>query len=99
MTGTTIKHYEIRDKLGGGGMGAVCRARDTRLDRPVAFKVWWQRSGNPASSTCVRTSCLTDSVPRAGRIPRVLFEHPGAPQNPAKRIVRLVAGVLIDLVV
>jgi serine/threonine protein kinase len=47
---STIGRYQILEKLGEGGMGVVYKARDARLDRPIAIKMIKRSGGDDATA-------------------------------------------------
>ncbi|HZW89671.1 MAG TPA: serine/threonine-protein kinase, partial [Myxococcaceae bacterium] len=71
--GTSLGRYELRERIGIGGMGVVYAAHDAVLDRMVALKLLW-REGEHAEETAGRLRAEAQALARV-RDPHVVTVH------------------------
>jgi Tol biopolymer transport system component len=98
MVGQNLLHYRIVEKIGEGGMGAVYKAVDTHLDRPVAIKVLPpDKVANPERK---QRFVLEAKAASALRHPNIVVIHDIAfDQSRDFIVMELVEGQSLDLVI
>src|SRR6476620_6394117 len=105
MVGKTLRNYRITDKLGVGGQGAVYKATDTKLGRPVVIKVIppelsakeanlkrFEREARLASSLDHPNICTIFDLDEVDGVHFIAMQH-----VEGKNVRQLVAGRPLDL--
>jgi len=97
ISGTTLQHFEVLERIGAGGFGEVYRARDTRIDRLVALKVLPEDflEGEESRARFEREAKLLASLNHPGIATLYTFEEIPGP-SPSSRTRHVLVMELVE---